>query len=302
LIAMDNMFSQMLVTALHWVGGWILARIGWGGVVASAAALILILALSARAIRAITSRRGMAITAGVLIAGLAVLWFSWPKSAPAAPVELASAAPAAEATPPPPEAEPEPTPEPEVEAVKTEPVELAQVRQMSKRPEPNPMFGMPGMMAVPVETIPILPMQPATPVHIPSVPKAKQTAPRVTASKPGHSTAVIHSGVAAMPGRPMGTTGQAAVNQQAGNAGGHLTPAQQARNARAMANQAAFHQQMQAMEHHMNAMNGMHPGAMGPMHMGGMHPGAMGPMHTGGMQPGMGHMPAGGMGHTGGHR
>ena len=81
--AAGTLFHWMLDAVLGFFG-WI----GWPGVIAMASGSLLLLSLSAKAVKFINSPKGMATTAAVTLAALIAVWWLWPK--PAAARELAS--------------------------------------------------------------------------------------------------------------------------------------------------------------------------------------------------------------------
>jgi hypothetical protein len=78
-----SMIWDLLFGMLRGLAGMVIDRIGWGGVVALLAGAILLLSLSARMLKAMTSRRGLAVTAGVVAFALVFLgWGSFGRKKP----------------------------------------------------------------------------------------------------------------------------------------------------------------------------------------------------------------------------
>ena len=74
---MASFVLDMIGSSLHSLAGLILGSLGWGGIVALVAGLLLLLSLSARTLKFFSSPRGMAVTAAVMLAGLAWMWWMW---------------------------------------------------------------------------------------------------------------------------------------------------------------------------------------------------------------------------------
>ncbi len=146
----------------------ILGTIGWSGVIVSLAGCVLMLTLSAKAVSFMTSKRGMATVAGVMLAALFALWF-WRH-----PAQKSAAAPAVVKTSPTVKepvqlAKKEPAAEPHIEAVKQddEPEEEEPAMTTTERTrtfgsvDPPPwLIGEPvggGSVAMPLPQTPSLP-------------------------------------------------------------------------------------------------------------------------------------------------
>jgi hypothetical protein len=329
-------YIQEMVLSIVWdwlraLPGQILDTIGWSGVIAVLAGTIMLLTLSAKAVSFMTSKRGMAITAGVLALALFVLWY-WGKPDAKVPVMAAKT-------------EPPVVKQPEVLAAKesmpTKAFDLfggeeldefeeeeapAEPKRRSNLVEPPPLLV--GSPIVPPSVSFSLPPTP----QVPS-PVVRPGVPLPHAGHASHGTA-HHSKVVSATPSAHAHTGKATASSVApgaatGGAAGHgpgaSTPAADARPSRqaqlAARRQAIrehnaraadeFDRAMGQMMHEQHLIHsGQHPamGMHGGNHMGGHpaghhggHHGATHPgmMHGGIMHPGMPH--AGGMMHPGGH-
>lgn len=76
---MASFILDMIGSSLHSLAGLVLGSLGWGGVIGLAAAGLLLLSLSTAALKFLSSPRGMAATAAVMLVGLAWMWWMWGK-------------------------------------------------------------------------------------------------------------------------------------------------------------------------------------------------------------------------------
>ena len=300
---LGGMAFGSLKQTVFWLGSLVLHQIGWGGVAALVAASLLLLSLSARAIKFITSPRGMAVSMAVMLIGLFLSWYGWSKGQ--SPLTMASQAgsAAAESVEPPPPLDPLP-PEPEIELAEEEPEEEAEAVAKAKRKRPDlpvmpilvtPEYGLPLMpMPSPVTfslNPPMVVGQPAASGHL-TLPHGQSSAPAAmapTAKQAGPAAVSRH--VAVQTPQLVPTPYGHAATPKATPARHGPTPAQRAMAAHQtdmILNQAA------TMMHQLNT--GTHP--LGGGHPMGMHP--MGGPHHGTHPGGMGH-PQGGTHHPGGH-
>jgi hypothetical protein len=293
----------------------ILDTIGWSGVIAILAGCIMLATLSAKAVAFMTSKRGMAITAGVFAAALLALWF-WSKPDAKAPAMVAKT-------------EPPVVKQPVVVAAKesmpTKAFDLFGVEELEEDEDEAPAAPKrrsnlieppPWLVGSPIVPGPVAFALPPTP-QIPA-PVVRPGASIPHAGTAGHRTQ-HHTTVAAAPqsrhvpaGSPAhGTAAQAGGNRQpAGSAADSASGGssqQSSRQAQQAARRAAIRQQnaraaiefenaMGQMMHEQHLIHsGQHP-AMG-MH-GGHHMGGHPATHHGGGHPAAHH----GAAHAGGHR
>jgi hypothetical protein len=80
---MTAYLANMIWSSLHSLAGLVIGSLGWGGLVALAAGTLLLLASMNKAWKFCSSPRGMAAAAAVMLAGLAFMWWTWGKPAPA---------------------------------------------------------------------------------------------------------------------------------------------------------------------------------------------------------------------------
>lgn len=266
---MASFVFETIGASLHSLAGLILSSIGWGGIVAGAAGLLLLLSLSARALKFFSSPRGMAATAAVMLAALVFLWWTWGKTAPAA---VRSPHALLTQTGPPKTAFAEPRPKPAeplpLQAVAVEPEPPLTVARAT--PLMPPMTG-----AIQAVAGVVLALPPPTTRRLPPiiVPLSRHTAP--PHPKAGTSTHTVTTQHGALPGAVM------APAARPGNTGG-----------RSPLNAAPRTQQASAIP-----IRPRNP-PMGPV----FNPWMTGPGPMMGGGRGMGSYPMGGMNHMGGGR
>lgn len=274
-------FLATIMFWIHWAAGWVIHTIGWPGIVGIAACTVLLLSLSARAVRFLHSVKGMGITAGIALIGGAITWWSWPAAAVAEAASVVAS-----------------KPQPQAAAVLAQ-VEPAASIEAEKAPEAEEPPVAEAISSRPVARLD-LPAVPILAVAAPSVseplplPPAPHVGPIVVAL-PNHS-APRHS-----------KTPSASVTHptRSGSSGVVATPRYNhapytgfgSRGMGRMGGQAASHHRVTINELNLQAAHGQGPlagmntvggGFNHSMHAGGM--GLMGSMHAG-----MGH--TGHMGH-----
>ena len=278
---------------LHWLIGLVFQTIGWGGIVAVLAGLVLLASLSARAVKFFHSPRGMATATAFLLGGLAIMWWFRPEPKPDTPL-LAAASPVEpeplQAMPPEVESEPEPEALPElaVDGKKRPKADLP--------PLPFTFDDVPPAAALPLLSLPPVAIpQPHAAIAVPH-PSATPHHPAARhhpVARP-HERAGMHraAGPVVRPGTPHASTPVAAL---AGQPGG--TQAHPGQHQAAPAPRLSASQQRAITDHYFNTMmdnmmmQHMGYGEMYPME--GMHH-AMG----GAGNPGGGHHAGGrGVGH-----
>jgi hypothetical protein len=94
---MADMFLGMALASLRSLAGTAMHQLGWSGICGLAAGVLLVLAVSARLLKLLCSPRGMALTAALLLAGLAVISHKAEHAAPAVADSVWAATPAATA-------------------------------------------------------------------------------------------------------------------------------------------------------------------------------------------------------------
>jgi len=323
--SIGTMLGDYVRSTIFGFFSWLFATFGVGGLVGLVAALLLCLAVGFKAMKLLSSTRGMAVMAAVMLLGLGFML--WPQG---------NHGPVPPPPPPPPRI---PDPEDKSLVVKddstTEEASPEEETLAASESEPDlsieeiaaalPMFG----AAAPMQALPLLPSMngvtlPPIIVPLPQNGLTHRPAPKAThtgstPSRPGlgaasaPTTATVSGATvsgargnraASVAGRQgsgsgsgMGNGSSARVGPSLASSGGaafggghQMTAAQQAKQARIIANRQAG-AQMDIWLGQTAIGSGMHPmGGMSPMGVG--HPGTM---HSGGMHTGS-------MGHTGGHR
>jgi hypothetical protein len=237
---MASFVLNMIGSSLHSLAGLVLGSIGWGGIAALVAGLLLLLSLSARTLKFFSSPRGMAATAAVMLAGLAWMWWMWGSK----PVVASDPTPIAYQ---PPINEPQ--------HAFTEPRPKAETMPVGA------MVVQPDRAMVPASVTPLLPLVPVVPVagavavvrpslpmpttvrlppiivplprHTPPHSQAADTSTHTVTTQRGAEPAASPAGNAAAPAGVAQASPAPAKNSR--TPGGQASMAQQARQARAMA-------------------------------------------------------------------
>lgn len=294
---MTGFMLNMIGGSLWSLAGLVLGSLGWGGIVALVAGGLLLLTLWGKARKFLSSPRGMAVTAAVMLIGLAFMWlarWTWgkPQMPPAQPV--ASLQPRAE------------QPEPEAAELAVEPeAEPEQLQALEVEPEPTlkaarftPMLPMIPVVETVAGFVP--PLSSPTTMRLPPVivPLPRRTVPQRQAGKSTHTVTTYRGsgpGAAKAPAGRIGNTsggmmGSAGVkrpgmpsssslaNGPSNNGGSQLTAVQQARQARAIQNR-----QMNQAVMNSPSFNPWSPTGVGMNRMGGAYSGGMGMNRMGGM-------------------
>jgi hypothetical protein len=79
---MTGYIWEMVASSLRMLAGTILSSLGWGGIIAVVAAGLLVLSMSAKAMKFLSSARGMAATAAIMLGALAFMWWGWHTKTP----------------------------------------------------------------------------------------------------------------------------------------------------------------------------------------------------------------------------
>jgi hypothetical protein len=254
---------------------WFFHAIGWGGVIVIIAGLMLLAALSANAMKFLSRPRGLAVSAAILLAGLAFVWWNWPAARASTPGP--GGGNAATVT------------QPEGQHAKQEPVtpKAAEASKVVKMPISQASLPWAGPIMPMIAPSPVLVLPPMISQRVKLPPAIVPTPRHVTPhkSQPGHTT--VSRGnqspvKSTLPGRAVPPSGRAAGNPASPDAG--FGPA-------ARPQLTSKQQRRLANENYNRAADAQYQRMFGQM-MGGM-------MQPGGMHPMGGHM--GGMGHMGGH-
>lgn len=215
---MSSFVLDVLSSSGRWLLDLIVSRMGWPGLIAAVAAVVLVLSASPKALKLLSSPRGLVVVTTVMLAALTCVWWGWGGLAAPAETAVASASPSDDTPAEKPSPEPEPQTQPAEEVAATPP------------PAAMPAGGGQALMAMPLPggfmgVVPTLWVPPAGIVRLPSLVVA------------GFKKAVAHhrqggSGhPAASPGSSHAATSQVAAGR-AGSAtqlaGGSAKPTQKA--------------------------------------------------------------------------